>query len=88
MSAGDGVLTSVIDLIFGLDNYDAIGRWRDSDGKFPVDVTGTLPAGMEKPYGVPGDVAEHFKLMTDLITVAFRADLTRVVTFLVTPEGT
>jgi hypothetical protein len=44
--------------------------------------------GMEKPYGVPGDFAEHFRLMTDMITVAFRADLTRVVTFLVTREGT
>ena len=44
--------------------------------------------GMEKPYGVPGDFAEHFRLMTDMITVAFQADLTRVVTFLVTREGT
>ena len=44
--------------------------------------------GMEKPYGVPSDFAEHFKLMTDMITVAFRADLTRVVSFLVTREGT
>jgi hypothetical protein len=44
--------------------------------------------GMEKPYGIPSDFAEHFKLMTDMITVAFQADLTRVVTFLVTREGT
>jgi hypothetical protein len=44
--------------------------------------------GMEKPYGVPSDFAEHFRLMTDMITVAFQADLTRVVTFLVTREGT
>jgi hypothetical protein len=43
---------------------------------------------MKKPYGVPSDFAEHFKLMTDMITVAFQADLTRVVTFLVTREGT
>jgi hypothetical protein len=43
---------------------------------------------MEKPYGVPADFAEHFKLMTDMITVAFQADLTRVLTFLVTREGT
>ena len=43
---------------------------------------------MEKPYGVPSDFAEHFRLMTDMITVAFQADLTRVVTFLVTREGT
>jgi Protein of unknown function (DUF1552) len=43
---------------------------------------------MEKPYGVPADFAEHFKLMTDMMTIAFQADLTRVVTFLVTHEGT
>ena len=42
---------------------------------------------MEKPYGVPADFAEHFELMTDMLTVAFQADLTRVVTFLVTREG-
>jgi hypothetical protein len=44
--------------------------------------------GMPKPYGVPADFAEHFKLMSDMITVAFQADLTRVLTFLVTREGT
>jgi hypothetical protein len=43
---------------------------------------------MEKPYGVPADFSEHFKLMTDMITIAFQADLTRVVTFLMTREGT
>jgi hypothetical protein len=43
---------------------------------------------MEKPYGVPADFAEHFQLMTDMVTIAFQADLTRVLTFLVTHEGT
>ena len=43
---------------------------------------------MEKPYGVPADFAEHYKLMTDMMTIAFQADLTRVMTFLVTHEGT
>jgi len=43
---------------------------------------------MDKPYGVPADFAEHFRLMTDMITIAFQADLTRVLTFLVTHEGT
>ena len=43
---------------------------------------------MEKPYGVPADFAEHFKLMTDMMTIAMQADLTRVMTFLVTHEGT
>ena len=43
---------------------------------------------MDKPYGVPADFAEHFKLMTDMMTIAFQADLTRMMTFLVTHEGT
>ena len=43
---------------------------------------------MPKPYGVPADFAEHFKLMTDMLTVALQADLSRVFTFLVTREGT
>jgi hypothetical protein len=43
---------------------------------------------MEKPYGVPADFAEHFRLMTDMMTIAMQADLTRVMTFLVTHEGT
>ncbi|HYL73633.1 MAG TPA: DUF1552 domain-containing protein [Bryobacteraceae bacterium] len=42
---------------------------------------------MEKPYGVPADFAEHFKLMTDMMTIALQADLTRIMTFLVTHEG-
>ncbi len=30
---------------FGLENYDAIGRYRSVDGKFPIDPSGTLPSG-------------------------------------------
>ncbi len=46
-----------------------------------------IDPGLDKPYGLPPDFAEHFKLMTDMLTVAFQADLTRVFTFLVTREG-
>jgi hypothetical protein len=42
---------------------------------------------MDKPYGVPADFAEHFKLMSDMMTIAFQTDLTRIITFLVTHEG-
>ena len=28
---------------FGLENFDAVGAWRDVDGKFPVDSSGALP---------------------------------------------
>lgn len=30
---------------FALENYDAIGRWRTMDGKFPIDASGTIPRG-------------------------------------------
>jgi mono/diheme cytochrome c family protein len=30
---------------FGLENFDAVGRWRDKDGPFPVDASGELPGG-------------------------------------------
>lgn len=30
---------------FGLENYDATGAWRTSDGKFPIDASGELPDG-------------------------------------------
>ncbi len=30
---------------FGLENFNAIGSWRDMDGKFPVDSSGALPDG-------------------------------------------
>jgi len=30
---------------FGLENYNAIGQWRTKDGKFPIDVAGTMPNG-------------------------------------------
>jgi len=31
---------------FGLENFDAIGAWRDRDGRYPVDATGELPGGI------------------------------------------
>ena len=37
---------------------------------------------MERPAGVPPTVEEHGKLLFDLITLAFQADLTRVITFM------
>ncbi len=30
---------------FGLENFDGIGQWRDTDNGFPVDPTGELPGG-------------------------------------------
>ena len=30
---------------FGLENFDAVGKWRTRDGSFPVDASGALPDG-------------------------------------------
>jgi hypothetical protein len=30
---------------FGLENYDAVGAWRDKDGSLPIDASGKLPGG-------------------------------------------
>lgn len=30
---------------FGLENFDPVGRWRDRDGKQPIDAKGALPNG-------------------------------------------
>ena len=36
----------VMDAIgFGLENYDAVGKWRDADGELPLDTSGSLPGG-------------------------------------------
>lgn len=44
---------------FGLENYDAIGRWRTMDGKFPIDVSGTFPNG--KSFVSPAEMRTLLK---------------------------
>ena len=34
-----------------------------------------IDPGLNKPYGVPADFAEHFKLMSDMLTVALQVDM-------------
>lgn len=41
---------------FALENYDAIGRWRTMDGKFPIDSSGTLPDGAQ--FNTPAQMRE------------------------------
>lgn len=43
--------------------------------------------GMEKPRGTPEDFGQYLRLMTDMLVLAFRMDLTRVGTFLVARDG-
>jgi hypothetical protein len=35
----------------------------------------------DAPIGTPNDITEHFKLMFDLMALAFQADITRIITF-------
>ena len=44
---------------FGLENYDAVGRWRTQDGKFAIDSAGTLPGG--KTFRSPAELKEILK---------------------------
>ncbi len=41
---------------FGLENFDAIGRWRDREGEQEIDASGELPSG-EKFFG-PGELRQ------------------------------
>jgi hypothetical protein len=45
-----------------------------------------LPA-LDRPHGIPPTFEEHIQLMFDLMTVAFEADLTRVVTLMYSREA-
>jgi hypothetical protein len=41
----------------------------------------------DKPLGIPDSFVDHTALMFDMVTMAFRADLTRVFTFMMSREG-
>jgi hypothetical protein len=42
---------------------------------------------MEKPFGVPAEFPDYFRLMTDMMLAAFRADITRISTMMIGREG-
>jgi Protein of unknown function (DUF1588)/Protein of unknown function (DUF1592)/Protein of unknown function (DUF1585) len=39
---------------FGLENYDGIGAWRDRDGEYAIDASGSLPGG--RPFHGPAEM--------------------------------
>jgi hypothetical protein len=41
---------------FGLENFDAIGRWRERDGDAPIDAAGEIGPGQE--FGSPVELAD------------------------------
>jgi hypothetical protein len=44
---------------FALENYDAVGKWRTEDGKFPIDASGTFPNG--KTFKTPAEMKSLLK---------------------------
>lgn len=70
-----------------LDEYFAAIR----DIELRIERTEKLPPvkapSMPAPAGVPAVFEEHIRLMCDLVVLAFQADVTRVVTFVVANEG-
>jgi hypothetical protein len=69
----DEYLTSVRDIESRIDRAD----------KLPPIKVPDYPA----PTGKPSDKVEHIRLMCDLVALAFEADVTRVVTFVLANEG-
>ncbi len=51
---------------FGLENYDAAGRWRDRDGKFQIDSSGKLPGGA--PFNGSKELKQVLKSQADLFS--------------------
>lgn len=49
--------------------------------------TVAIPKDAVKPTGIPSDYAEHLRLLSDILVLAFQADLTRVATFVYANEG-
>jgi len=47
---------------FALENYDAIGKWRPMDGKFPIDTGGMLPDGTR--FAGPSDLRDALATRT------------------------
>ena len=58
---------------------------RRIDGARPVVAVGE--ANLARPSGTPSDYREHLRLMSDLLVFAFRADLTRIATFVFANDG-
>jgi len=66
-----------------LDSLRAVER-RIENGGQPADEDG--PA-IPRPQGIPGDFAEHARLMGDLMVLALQLDLTRVTTYMLANAG-
>jgi hypothetical protein len=62
---------------FGLENFNAIGKWRDKDGDFPIDSTGVLTSG-QKFHNAPELVSV---LLTDRKDAYLRNIVKKMLTY-------
>ncbi len=55
---------------FGLENFNAIGQWRDKDGKFEIDASGVLPDGRKfrGPVELAGVLRSDARVFTAALT--------------------
>ncbi len=55
---------------FSMENFNAIGVWRDKEGDFPIDATGTLPDGQtfEGPGGLKAVLAADGPRFAEALT--------------------
>jgi hypothetical protein len=51
---------------FGFENYNAVGAWRDKDGKFDIDPSGVLPDGQS--FKGPAELKTILKNKKDLFS--------------------
>jgi hypothetical protein len=58
---------------FGLENFDAIGAWRDKDGQFVIDASGSLPDG--RTFSGPDELMAILKGDRDEFARAITAKL-------------
>jgi hypothetical protein len=73
-----GKLTEYLEAIRDIERRIQKAEEQNADLKMPV---------LERPAGVPAEFEDHAKLMIDLQVLAFQADLTRVITFMIAREG-
>lgn len=82
-------------LNLGADDKRKLGEYLDSIREIEVRIqrmeqqtsdSVALPS-IDRPAGIPPTFEEHIKLVFDLMTVAFQADLTRVITLMIGREG-
>ena len=67
--------------------FTAVREIEDRLVRFENNAAVAAAYGANKPAGVPHDYGEHIRLMTDMMILAFQADLTRTCTMMFANDG-